>query len=130
MAKIQKVDESPRSQSKTGNGNKKPVVHEFVMRNGIIYCLSCGKENVCENGVCANEKCNKNLFLETNSSGIIGGYIELAKKGKLKDYYYKSRYSESIVRMNDKRIIEQLTRHKHGITVQKEVVDKIYNANI
>ncbi len=100
---------------------------EFSKKTGIMYCLSCGKECLCDDGMC---ECGKNKFLNASSSEFIGGYIELAKKDKLKAFYDKARYSKSVVKMNPKRIIHQLLMHKHKIEIKKEFVDKIYGSNI
>lgn len=125
MAKLQKIVGEHRSHS---NGNS---TTEFSKKSGIIYCLSCGKECSCESSICINEKCGKSNFLTTNISEIVGGYIELAKKDKLKTYYHsKSRYSKSLVRMNNKRMIHHLITHSQKINIKKEIIDKIYNANI
>jgi len=110
------------------NGHAESVTQEFIKKDGIIYCLSCGKENSFEDGVCI--ECGKNIFLSTIISEIVGGYIELVKKGKIKDYYHKKRYSKSIIKMNSKRMIHQLLINKNKINISKEIVNKIYNANI
>lgn len=119
MAKLETVEDDGHYGHHTSS--------EFSKKTGIMYCLGCGKECSSDNGVC---DCGKSKFLSTNTSEIIGGYIELAKKDKLKTYYYKTRYSKSVIKMNPKRIIHQLLMHKHKIEIKKEIVDKIYGANI
>jgi len=107
--------------------NSTSSVSEFSKKDGIKYCLSCGSECLCDAGTC---ECGKDTFLNNNSSELLGGYINLAKNDRLKVYYYKTRYSKSIVKMNEKRIIQQLMQHKNGVDIKKETVDKIYAANV
>lgn len=121
MAKLQTLeDDSHCGHSSTS---------EFSKKSNIMYCLSCGNECLSDDGLCAS--CGKNIFLSKKSSEIIGGYIELAKRGRLKKYYGKTVNTKSVVKMNEKRMIHQILIHKHMIkNVKKEIVDKIYNANI
>ncbi len=114
------------SSHKQKNGSS--ATPEYSKKDGIMYCLSCGKENSHEVGVCL--ECGKNRFLLTSISEMIGGYIELAKEGRIKIYYNKRRFTKSIVRMNPKRMIHQLLMNKDKMNVSKEIIDKIYNANI
>ncbi len=127
MVTIRKVIEHVRIPS-IKNGKSESSTPEFSRKSDVIYCLVCGTENLSEQGTCIN--CGKNLFLNKNASEIIGGYIELAKKNRLKSYYNKSRYTKSIVKMNPKRMIHQLISNKDKIDIKKETVDKIYGANI
>ncbi len=103
------------------------TIPEFSKKDGIKYCLSCGSECLCDAGTC---ECGKDTFLNNNASELLGGYINLAKNDRLKAYYYKTRYSKSIVKMNSKRIIQQLMQHKNSVVINKEIIDKIYGVNI
>ncbi len=123
MVSMRTVKEEPVKQ-KNGNSESTP---EFSKKSGIIYCLSCGIECSFEDGKCT---CGKNVFMDTNVSGVVGGYIELANKNKMKSYYNKNRHSKSIVKMNEKRMIHQLLTLKDKINIPEKVVDKIYNMNI
>jgi hypothetical protein len=101
---------------------------EFQRKVGIKYCV-CGKECLDTSDVC---ECGKNVFMSfenPESSEIIGGYIDLSKKGELRSFY-KRNNKESVIKMNKKRIIQQLLLHKNKIFVKKEIIDRIYNANI
>jgi len=121
MAKLQTVDDdshSARSSSKS----------EFSKKDGIKYCNNCGKECLTEDIYCT--ECGKDKFLPEKVSSVIGGYIQLAKDNVIKKYYSKTFNSNSIIKMNEKRIIHQLMQHRNKIEVRKETVDKIYNANI
>jgi len=121
MAKLQTVDDdshSTRSSSKA----------EFSKKDGIKYCNNCGKECLTED-ICCTE-CGKDKFLSEKVSSVIGGYIQLAKDNVIKKYYSKNFNSNSIIKMNEKRIIHQLMQHRNKIEIRKETVDKIYNANI
>lgn len=119
MAKLETIENDGHCDHHTSS--------EFSKKSGIMYCATCGKECLSDDGVCA---CGKSKFLSTNISEIVGGYIELAKSDKLKTYYSKTRYSKSIIKMNEKRIIHQLLMHKNKIDIKKETIDKIYGANI
>lgn len=126
MVTIRKMNaEEPHVHHVNGNTGTKP---EFSKKDGIMYCLSCGGECLCDDGKCIS--CGKSKFLNSDTSEILGGYIDLAKKNRLKEYYYKTRYSKSIVKMNEKRIIQQLMQNKDKVDIKKEIVDKIYGANI
>lgn len=107
--------------------NSTNSIPEFSKKDGIKYCLSCGNECLCEDEICL---CGKNTFLNNGASEIIGGYIDLAKRDRLKSFYNKTRYSKSIIKMNEKRIIQQLMQHKNKVDIKKVIVDKIYNANV
>lgn len=99
---------------------------EFTRKMGVKYCTNCGKETSNENFIC---NCGKNTFIENKSlNEIIGGYINLAKDGKLKTLYHKNR-GQSIVNMNEKRIIQYFLLHKHELSLDKEIIDRIYNVN-
>ena len=97
---------------------------EFPKKEGIKYCLNCGSECLSDIEMCS---CGKNNFLQTDISEIIGGYIE--KCDKLRNYYHKHYNTNSLIKMNNKRIIYYLLIHKHKINVDKKIVDKIYNSN-
>ena len=99
---------------------------EFSKKDGIKYCYICGKECFSDSIMC----CGKSNFMSIKISEIVGGYVELAKKDKLKTYYNKGRYTKSSIKMNLKRMIHQLLMHKDNINISKESVDKIYNSNV
>lgn len=105
------------------------VTSEFSTKIGVKYCRNCGEECSIGNDVC---KCGKKNFLgnidDKNVNEIIGGYISLAKNGMLKSFFDKSR-KNSNVKMNKKRMIQQLLWHRNRIVLDKEVIDKIYNKN-
>ncbi len=101
-------------------------IPEFSKKEEIKYCYICGKECFSDSILC----CGKGNFMAKEVSEIVGGYIELAKNDKLKAYYYKTRYSKSIVKMNPKRMIHQMLIHKNNVNINKDIVDKIYSANI
>lgn len=101
-------------------------IPEFSKKEGIKYCYNCGKECFVDSIMC----CGKSNFMAIKVSEIVGGYIELAKRDKLKIYYNKSRHTKSIIKMNEKRMIHQLMSNKDKIDIKKESVDKIYNANV
>jgi len=122
MAKLQTVEDGGHSH----NGNR--ATFKFSKKDGIKYCNNCGKECLSEDICCAN--CGKDKFLSEKISSMIGGYIKLAKDNVIKKYYSKNFNSNSIIKMNEKRIIHQLLKHKDKIEVRKETVDKIYNVNI
>ncbi len=123
MVQMEILDDETNVRSTNGTSS----VPEFSKKDGIKYCLSCGSECLCEDEIC---ECGKDAFLNTNTSELLGGYINLAKNDRLKTYYYKTRYSKSIVKMNPKRIIQQLMQHKNSVAINKEIIDKIYGANI
>ena len=101
---------------------------EFAKKDGIKYCNNCGKECLTEDICCTD--CGKDKFLSEKVSSVIGGYIKLAKDKVIKRYYSKNFNSNSIIKMNEKRIIHQLMQHRNKIEIQKETVDRIYNANV
>ncbi len=121
MVQMEIVEDEVNVRSNGGSS-----VPEFSKKDGIKYCYICGKECFSDSILC----CGKDNFVSKNVSEIIGGYIELAKNEKLKAYYYKTRYSKSIVKMNPKRMIQQLLLHKNSVDIKKETIDNIYNANI
>ena len=92
-----------------------------------MYCLDCGNECSSEDGKCV---CENNKFLSIQTSEIVGGYINLAIDDRLKSHYKKYFKPDSTIRMNNKRIIFTLLIHKYKVKIEKETVDKIYNANI
>lgn len=122
MAKLTTLEDDNRSIS------HRTSTVEFAKKDGIKYCNNCGKECLSEDICCAN--CGKDKFLSEKISNIIGGYIKLAKDDVIKKYYSKNFNSNSVIKMNEKRIIHQLLKHKDKIEVRKEIVDKIYNLNI
>ena len=101
---------------------------EFVEKDGIKYCNNCGRECLIENVCCPD--CGKNNFLSEKISSVFSGYIKLVKKNVIKRYYCMYFNFNSVVKMNSKRMIHQLMQHKNKIEIQKEIVDKIYNANV
>ncbi len=120
MAKLTTIEDDSRSISHQTS--------EFSKKDGIKYCNNCGKECMSED-ICCTE-CGKDKFLSERISGMLGGYIELAKNNIIKKYYYKNYNSNSIVKMNEKRIIHQLMQHRNKVDIRKETIDKIYSANI
>ncbi len=101
---------------------------EFQRKDGIKFCV-CGKECSDTDSVC---ECGKEEFIfgrDSDINGIVGSYIELAKNGRLKDFYHKNINKGSIVKMNNKRIIQQLLVNRHRIIIPKEIIDKIYKVN-
>lgn len=103
----------------------------YQRKVGIKYCTSCGKECNIDDVLCT--VCKNETFVPTKISEIIGGYIEITKCGNcdLRKYYSKIMGIKSSIKINNKRIIEQLLFHKSSIhNINKELIDKIYNANI
>ena len=123
MAKLQTVEDGGHFSSHNGHNVS---TMEFSKKEGVKYCYICGKECFSDSILC----CGKDNFMSKNLSEIIGGYIELAKNDSIKKYYEKNRRTKSVIKMNPKRMIHQLMLHKERIDVQKEVIDKIYGANI
>ncbi len=121
MAQLQIVESDRTSVSRSDS-------QEFQRKVGIKYCV-CGKECLDTDNVC---KCGKEIFISfenPESNEIIGGYISLAKNGKLRSFYERNS-KQSIIKMNEKRIIQQLLLHKNKIVVRKDIIDRIYKANI
>ncbi len=123
MARLQILENNDVSVSKK-------VFPQFTKKDGVKYCVSCGKECLSIDVVC---KCGKKDFLLNGNSEvneIMGGYITLTKNGDLKNLYYINKNKESIVKMNEKVIIQQLLLHRNKIDIDKKIIDKIYNTNL
>ena len=118
MAKLEMVDSGHEHHS------EHVTTIEFPKKEGIKYCLTCGNECLMEDESCS---CGKNNFLQTDTSAIIGGYIN--QLDKLRNYYHKHYNTNSIIKMNNKRIIYYLLIHKHKINIDKKIVDLIYKIN-
>lgn len=118
MAKLETVDSSYERHS------EHVTTIEFPKKEGIKYCLSCGNECLSESDMCL---CGKDKFLAQDASAIIGGYIN--QVDKLRIWYHKHYNTNSIIKMNNKRIIYYLLTHKHKINIDKKIVDKIYNTS-
>lgn len=89
----------------------------------IKYCLNCGRECTFTDEIC---ECNKKEFLSKKTSNIIKKYIEISNLKNLRSYYN----TKSKIKMNEKRMIQQLLLQKDKIFVEKSVIDKIYNMNV
>ena len=114
------------------NGNSKKSNQndqiDFKKKDGIKYCSKCGKGHLDEILKC---ECLNEDFIPKGISEVIGGYLELSKNNNLRNYYLNIMSIKSSIKMNNKRIIHQLLIHKNpGSGIHKEMIDKIYNANI
>lgn len=80
----------------------------FHLVEGIIFCESCGKsyKEKDVNGKCF--LCNDENFISGIFAATLAGYLELDRKGVIKKYYSTKYRKDSIVKMNNTRIIIRL----------------------
>jgi len=121
MAKLEVINDS-KHEHRTKNDT---TIIEFPRKEGIKYCLTCVNECLSDDKLCS---CGKDKFLHKNASEILGGYLSQIER--LRNYYHKHYNTNSIIKMNNKRIIYYLLIHKHKISIEKKTVDMIYNVNI
>lgn len=104
----------------------------FLRKSGIIYCKECGKENL-KDSVSYGRGCivcGESDFIDEYTSGVVSGYLELARKKNLGKYYNKiMKKRGSNIKMNEKRMMHHLLLHKDRLDIDKDIVDKIYRKN-
>ena len=100
----------------------------FLRKRGMKYCKFCGTENDKTDNSC--NECNKELFIDSYTSEILGGYIELVKKGKLKTYYNKTMKNNKKINVNIKRMLLTLLIHKNNINIDAAQLRLIYKRNV
>lgn len=79
----------------------------FHKINGMIFCEKCGKEFNEHEVIGRCDICNSEEFLSGDIASYVASYLEMQRKGNLRNYFNK-RFPKGVCKMNDNRMITWL----------------------
>lgn len=95
----------------------------FRRMNGVKFCKDCGEMLNIEVETC--KICKGKSFLNGNIAEVLGGYLELSKRGLLKKYLKTIDKKKSGIKMNDKRIALKLLADNKLIDWNDKETEKV-----